>query len=127
MRAIHNIFIFTALALLFLGKASAHGPLLSESSIVTSINVESTVQQKSSITKLFVIDSQTELVVNTSTTDGYSYSLDYFTITIKGLLKRSQLLTSVSINRLLLYAHLSFQNSYKKSFNISFSYILVIS
>ncbi|MEO9501005.1 hypothetical protein [Nonlabens ulvanivorans] len=110
---IHNIFIFTALALLFLGKASAHGPLLTESSIVTSINVESTVQQKSSITKLFVIDSQTELVVNTSTTDGYS--LDYFTITIKGLLKRSQLLTSVSINRLLLYAHLSFQHSYKKA------------
>lgn len=115
MKAIQNIFLFIALAFLFLRKASAHEVSFSDFSYGTSLHTESSVQQKSNITKLFVIDSQTELVISTITVDGYSNPINQQKLILNSLLNRSKQLCLTDRNHLSLFDYLFLKNSFKKA------------
>nr|WP_042288714.1 hypothetical protein [Nonlabens ulvanivorans] len=115
MKTIQKIFCYLVFAFLLIGTSNAHEVSFSDFSYGTSLHTESTVQQKSNITKLFVIDSQTELVISTITVDGYSNPTNQQKLILNSLLNRSKQLCLTDRNHLSLFDYLFLKNSFKKA------------
>lgn len=114
MKAIHHIFCYIFFTFLFVGSVNAHDLSFSDTSIFTSFQSESSIQQKARFNKIFAVDSKIELVPTSTLIDGYSYSVSKHLLSLHGLLTSSEYLCQLGKTRLLTFDHLSIKNSFKK-------------